>query len=51
MSVMDSSFSGIQGRALSSFDHFFLRFQDKHLQMFLPSAASVKISGKRHEIP
>ena len=50
MSVVDSSLSSAEGRALSSFHHFFLRFQYKHLHMFLPTAASVKISEKRYEI-
>ena len=51
MSVVDSSFSKVEGRAPSSLNHFFLRFQYKHLQMFLPSAASVEISEKWYEIP
>ena len=46
MSVVDSSFSSIEGRVISLFHHFPLRFQYKYLQMFLPSAASVKISEK-----
>ena len=35
MSVVDSSFSNVERRALSSFYHFFLRFQYEHLQMIL----------------
>ena len=46
MPGVDSSFSSVEGSTLSSFHHFFPRFQYKHLQMFLPSAAFVKISEK-----
>ena len=56
MSVVDFIFSGVVVRAFLSllklvtttdiFHHFFLTFQQKHLQIFLPTAASVKISEK-----
>ena len=36
MSVVDSSFTNVEGRALSSFHHFFLGFQHKHFPMILP---------------
>ena len=61
MSVVDSVFSGVGGRAIWSlqkmatitdiFYHFFLRFQYNHLQIFLFTAASVKLSEKWYEIP
>ena len=56
MSVVDSVLSSVGGRALSSllklvtttdiFHHFFLRFQYNHLQIFLLTANSVKVSEK-----
>ena len=51
MSVVDSSFSKVEGCAPSSLNHFFFFVQYKHLQMFLPTAASVEISVKWYEIP
>ena len=54
MSVVVTVFSSVGGRAFSAFlklvtttdifHYFFLRFQYKNLQVFLPTAASVKIS-------
>ena len=56
MSVVDFVFNSVGGRALSSllklvattdiFHHFFLRFQYNHLQIFLPTATSVKILSR-----
>ena len=51
MSVVDSCLNNVEGCALSSVHHFFLISQHKYLQIILPSAAPVKVSEKRYEIP
>ena len=51
MSVVDSSFSSVEGLRFHRSITFSLDFSTNIFQMFLPSTASVKISEKWYDIP